>query len=980
VGTTDAAGLFAVRGLAPAGWRRLRLEPPGAAPIEAAVPFLAPGQSHVLVDIATGPGAAAAVRVLGMDARPVPGALVRACRLAPTLHPDANPDWQPASGGEEFPAAAQALTDAAGTAAFPSLSAGEWSFQAVREGLPPSRPVRRRLDGGTGPAVTLLLDPGTVLEGRVLDDATGSPVGGAVVRWTRVLDIPRGHDLRYSGLATAGADGFFRFPAAPAVPLLLQASRPGAPGPAGGLAVDGSVLGRLDIRLPRETTLAGLCVQSGTGRPAAGVDLRIRVDLRSGVIGVGGLLYARSGPDGRFEARGLPEGSLVQVDPVPFGAWTPAAGDDGPRPPEMPLRVEVTRAGAIRGTARDGAGRPAAGRVVTALVARRIAEEMPPIARVASRALCGGDGTFRLENVPAGAAAVFCPSPAETAGSLDRETLRALGASPRPAFVAEVPSGGEAPVEVVEREPGSAPPASPAPASPAEVPPDRIQGTVVGPGGGPLPGVRLCVMPGDLEAMLRRPGSYLLRIPGGIPVPVAPDGAFLAEVPPSGRTADARGRPYTLVASAPGFPPAVAVARAAEGVAGPVRIEIGDGLSLQGRVLREDGSPAAGCLLEAVPSPDARSPVSTVMVEARSADDGTFRIGGLAPGFHTLVVGHAPGPVHRVPGLRPGGDQVEVRLPAGDGARMERPPVPARPSPAARAGPEAPVRGRLVVEGDGAARFTRIEILDADRGLRVGGGTIVGPAGEFEGKAPKGSRVAVAAMAEDGRWVFADDVPAGETELVLRLGGTPTGLLRGRVVTPAGAPAGGVPVHAVRLRDRAEGPEVVRIGGGAGTGTSWETGLVPAVVRTTFTEPDGSFDLGSPPGRWAVFAGLPGSAGLAPAAVVPWTAADTTPLELSTAPGRVLSVRGVDDDAPPDAPRAAFVEVVLDGFLPGPVPALAVRVAPGPGGVSGIQGLPPGPVTVLLLDAAGKEIGRATATPGDPRDPPVRVPLAPSPR
>ncbi len=972
-GTTDAAGLFAVHALGPAGWRRLRLEPPGAAPFEAAVPFLAPGQSHVLEDLAAGPAAATSIRVLGMDARPVPGALVLAIRLAPTIHPDAHPDWEPAADGTNLPAAARGLTDAGGTAAFPSLTAGEWSFQAMKEGFPPSRPVLRRLDGGPGPETLLLLDPGTVLEGRVLDDATGSPVGGAVVRWTRVIDLPRGHDLRYSGTTSAGADGAFRFPAAPAAGLLLTVGRPGAAGPAGGLAVDASVLGRVDVRLPRATTLAGLCVQSGTGLSAAGVDLRIRVDLRSGVLAISGELYARSGPDGRFEVRGLPEGALVQVDPVPSGPWDPAAGDDGPRPPGMPRRVEVVRAGAIRGRARDAAGRPAAGRVVTALAALRLAEEMPPVARVVSRAISGADGAFRLENVPPGAAAVLCAPPGDAVRFKDQDVLLALGASPRPAFVAEAPPGGEAPVEVVEGEAKAPSPVPSLPAPPAELLPDRISGTVVGPGGGPLPGVRLFAMPGDLGSMFRGPGSWLVRVPGGIPVPVAPDGEFLAEVVPSGRTADARGRPYTLVASAPGFPPAVAVVRAPEGVGGAVRIEVAAGVSLRGRLLREDGSPAAGLLLEAVATPDARSAVNTVMVEARSAEDGAFRIDGLEPVPHTLVVGHAPGPVHRVPGLLPGGDPVEVRLPAGDGTRPERTPVPARSSPAARPGPEAPVRGRLVVEGDAAVRFSRVEILDADRCIRVGDGLLVSPDGRFEGKAPKGSRVAVAAMADDGRWLFADDVPAGEADLVLRLGGTPTGLLRGRVVTPAGAPAGGVPVHAVRLRDRGEGPGVVLIGGGAATGTPWAAGLVPTIVRTTFTAPDGSFDLGSPPGRWAVFAGLPGSAGLAPSAAVPWTAAEAAPLELSAGPGRVLSVRGADDDAPQAAARAVAAEVILDGFLPAPGPALAVRASPGPRGDFGFQGLPAAPVTVRLLDAAGREIGRTTATPGDPRDPPVKV-------
>jgi hypothetical protein len=82
----------------------------------------------------------------------------------------------------------------------------------------------------------------------------------------------------------------------------------------------------------------------------------------------------------------------------------------------------------------------------------------------------------------------------------------------------------------------------------------------------------------------------------------------------------------------------------------------------------------------------------------------------------------------------------------------------------------------------------------------------------------------------------------------------------------------------------------------------------------------------------------------------------------------------VDDDAPPDAVPPEFASVRLDGFLPGTSgPVLSVRIARPPGGLYEFRGLPPGPVTVLLLDGRRRELGRAAAEPGDPRDPPVKI-------
>ncbi len=80
------------------------------------------------------------------------------------------------------------------------------------------------------------------------------------------------------------------------------------------------------------------------------------------------------------------------------------------------------------------------------------------------------------------------------------------------------------------------------------------------------------------------------------------------------------------------------------------------------------------------------------------------------------------------------------------------------------------------------------------------------------------------------------------------------------------------------------------------------------------------------------------------------------------------------DDPPPGAPRAAAAEVRLDRFLSPDGPSLVLRRSPDAGGLFEATALPAGTVTLVLFDEEGKEIGRATAAPGDPRDPPLKIP------
>ena len=133
---------------------------------------------------------------------------------------------------------------------------------------------------------------------------------------------------------------------------------------------------------------------------------------------------------------------------------------------------------------------------------------------------------------------------------------------------------------------------------------------------------------------------------------------------------------------------------------------------------------------------------------------------------------------------------------------------------------------------------------------------------------------------------------------------------------------------------------------------------VRAGVRTTRSAADGSFDLGSPKGRWVVFAGTPGTS-LAPRAAVTWDAARPADLEIGTGPGWTLRL----EPAAAGSPRAEVAEIRLPGFLPADAAAVELRRHAPEDGSLEVVGLPPGPVEVILRMRAGVEVRRERVNP-----------------
>ena len=114
-------------------------------------------------------------------------------------------------------------------------------------------------------------------------------------------------------------------------------------------------------------------------------------------------------------------------------------------------------------------------------------------------------------------------------------------------------------------------------------------------------------------------------------------------------------------------------------------------------------------------------------------------------------------------------------------------------------------------------------------------------------------------------------------------------------------------------------------------------------MRDALTDAGGAFDFGAmPAGRWAVWAGEPGSP-LRPARAVLFEGGGG-PVELRIAPGWTLRGRLLDGDGRPRL--FVLLQVRPADSLPAPAPAFLVTVTTGRGGSFEVPGLPPGPVTV----------------------------------
>lgn len=477
-----------------------------------------------------------------------------------------------------------------------------------------------RLDLPAGAVVTrdIPLVPAATLSGRVVDE-DGLPVADAQGYVRRGDTGPLAFwNLRSEALPAfrTGPDGRFeaaRLPAGSNLNLSVThddyESRT-----IGGLDLEpGRPRPPLQVVLRRGLGLVGV-VKDVRGQPVAEAELRLARSLefaggRGGravqfsFIGApGGRSEVRSGPDGRFEFRGLAAGDYslhVRKSGHAAQRVDPLRVSEGPAQPlEVTLALGVT----ISGFVRDKSGQGLEGRRVGA----RVRGARGPLATTFSDEPSGSDGAFLVEGLTAGQAYdVFLqdlagPGPRGTPITAPAEGVELLASSPGrvEGLALDAESGRPLADFAVSYEVR-----------------DRGGRTIVrgGPDGSSL-------TPGEKVEFHDEEGRFALEN--------VPAGTWDVEVAAHGYE--------------PGRAGAVVVAEG--GSAAGVEVRLRRGATLTGRVLEAgSGRPVADALVEAAPQGgDERLPRFGDEGQAgvRTGLDGRFELPGLTPGSYTVSARH----------------------------------------------------------------------------------------------------------------------------------------------------------------------------------------------------------------------------------------------------------------------------------------------------------------------------------------------------
>ncbi len=304
-------GHFRWGGLAGGIDYELRVTKEGFAPtrVQAAV---APGRPASPLRIVLQSGRSAFGKVLGPDRRPVPGVQVTLKTSVTT-----GPERFRAALAPESLDTFEAVTGADGRFDLLHLPAGRYDLTARGHGWAPLtvRTLDIPAEGRATDLGTLVLAPGVVLEGSVVDSKE-KPVEGAAIHVMEAVDSSFPFPMPGEGeepAALSGADGFFRIEDLRSGSTVnLSAVRTGyATGETKGVEVPAERPVR--IALQEVGTLSGQVVDPD-GKPIAGAT--VRVDFRSQARFLrfsGPPLESRSDPEGLFRIKDVTPGPVDLV-------------------------------------------------------------------------------------------------------------------------------------------------------------------------------------------------------------------------------------------------------------------------------------------------------------------------------------------------------------------------------------------------------------------------------------------------------------------------------------------------------------------------------------------------------------------------------------------------------------------------------------------------------------------------------------------
>jgi hypothetical protein len=421
--------------------------------------------------------------------------------------------------------------------------------------------------------------PVRAVRGRVLRGAEGEvPVPGAAVE---VFPATGGSCVAFLPPLAAVAtepDGTFSFEGVPVTGLRLRAA---APGCASAVVLAKSEDSEVVVRLLPGTFLAGRVFDADT-----------KAALPGARVSVGDAAGAVCGPEGAFRIEGAPRGRVLVAASAP-GYARRSDGLDLPEWGRTGHDILLRAGGSVAGVVLGVDGKPAPGAVVRPLAVLKVPVAGEVVAPVdAEAAISGADGVFLVEGLPA-----------KTALRLVASTSDALS---EPVDVAALAKGEARTGVEIRLAPGAA-----------------FAVEVRDGAGAPIAGVS--VTAADPDEGGGRFGMLNVRVPTATaPGVTGADGrALVRPVVPGPKTVRARKDDWRNASA-----PAVAVA----GQEIPVSLVLEPGASVSGRVQDPDGAPIAGAEVSAMSfaAGDASSETRT------TAEDGTFRIGGL-PGRASTV-------------------------------------------------------------------------------------------------------------------------------------------------------------------------------------------------------------------------------------------------------------------------------------------------------------------------------------------------------
>ncbi len=361
---TDARGRFKLEGLAP-GAMSVQAAAPGIGRVIR--PNVSPGSS---VDLILMPGATISGTVRDESGKPLKGAVVRAMPegLGPGM----------------FPLPSAERTDAGGRFALAGLVAGGYVVMA-REGTRAPAVAAVKVEESGDATADLTLAEGGFVTGRLVD-SEGKPVAGRV-RLAALDGTTLPMFLQDVVVAQAGADGRFGLGPAPPGELVLQATAAGlAPREvetAAGNRARGTDLG--DVVLEAGPVIRGV-VQDRQGAPIPGAT--VRAFTRSASLPA----EAESDEAGAFVLAGLKPGTLELSAHAPGYASTRQPVVVGTED----LVIALDAGGTVTGAVVDGKGQPVSGAMVRAAADAR-EMDAPPMGLTSD-----GDGRFTLYDVRPG--------------------------------------------------------------------------------------------------------------------------------------------------------------------------------------------------------------------------------------------------------------------------------------------------------------------------------------------------------------------------------------------------------------------------------------------------------------------------------------------------------------------------------------------------------------------------------------------------